>query len=98
MRRAAGGLAAVLSLTPLYAAADDTVLLRGATVHTVSGRDIPNGFVLVRDGRIAEVGEHMPASHGVRTIELKGLHIYPGMIDSATQIGLSEIGAVAGDE
>src|SRR5580700_2037541 len=94
MRRAAGGLAAVLSLTPLYAAADDTVLLRGATVHTVSGRDIPNGFVLVRDGRIAEVGEHMPASHGVRTIELKGLHIYPGMIDSATQIGLSEIGAV----
>jgi imidazolonepropionase-like amidohydrolase len=94
MRRAARGLAAVLSLTPLYAAADDTVLLRGATVHTVSGRDIPNGFVLVRDGRIAEVGEHMPASHGVRTIELKGLHIYPGMIDSATQIGLSEIGAV----
>jgi imidazolonepropionase-like amidohydrolase len=94
MRRVAVWLAAVLSLSPLYAAAGDTLLLRGATVHTVSGPDIPNGFVLVRDGRIAEVGERIAASRGARTIELKGLHIYPGMIDSATEIGLSEIGAV----
>jgi imidazolonepropionase-like amidohydrolase len=94
MKRAAVCLAAVLSLSPLYAAGGDTILLRGATVHTVSGPDIPNGFVLVRDGRIAEVGERIAASHGARIIELKGLHIYPGMIDSATEIGLSEIGAV----
>jgi imidazolonepropionase-like amidohydrolase len=94
MRRAAVCLAAALSLSALYAAGGDTILLRGATVHTVSGPDIPNGFVLVRDGRIAEVGERIAASHGARTIELKGLHIYPGMIDSATEIGLSEIGAV----
>ena len=94
MRRAAVCLAAALSLSPLYAAGGETILLRGATVHTVSGPDIPNGFVLVRDGRIAEVGERIPASHGARTIDLKGLHIYPGMIDSATEIGLSEIGAV----
>jgi len=94
MRRAAVCLAAALSLSALYAAGGDTILLRGATVHTVSGPDIPNGFVLVRDGRIAEVGERTAASHGARIIELKGLHIYPGMIDSATEIGLSEIGAV----
>jgi imidazolonepropionase-like amidohydrolase len=31
---------------------------------------------------------------GARVIELKGLHIYPGMIDSATEIGLTEIEAV----
>jgi imidazolonepropionase-like amidohydrolase len=94
MSRAAVCLAAALSLSPLCAAGGDTILLRGATVHTVSGPDIPNGFVLVRDGRIAEVGERIAASHGARIIELKGLHIYPGMIDSATEIGLSEIGAV----
>ena len=94
MRRAAVCLAAALSLSPLYAAGGETILLRGATVHTVSGPDIPNGFVLVRDGRIAEVGERIAASHGARIIDLKGLHIYPGMIDSATEIGLSEIGAV----
>jgi len=94
MRPVALCLAAALSLPPLYAAGDDSILLRGATVHTVSGPDIPNGFVLVRNGRIAEVGERIAQPHGARTIELKGLHLYPGMIDSATQIGLSEIGAV----
>jgi imidazolonepropionase-like amidohydrolase len=63
-------------------------------VHTVSGPDIPNGAVLVRDGKIAEVGTHIAAPKGARVIELKGLHIYPGMIDSATEIGLTEIEAV----
>ncbi len=31
---------------------------------------------------------------GVRAIDGKGLHVYPGMIDSGTSMGLSEIGSV----
>ena len=79
---------------PLMAAGDDSFLLRGATVHPVSSDDIPNADVLVRNGRIAGIGSHLAAPKGVRIIELKGLHVYPGMIDSATEMGLSEIGAV----
>ena len=94
MRKIALCLASLLMLAPLYAAAGDTVLLRGATVHPVSGPEISNGSVLVRDGKIVEVGEHVALPHGVRVIDLKGLHVYPGMIDSATEIGLSEISAV----
>lgn len=84
---------AVLVAAPAYPAEGD-LLLRGATVHPVSGPDIPNGSILVRDGRIAEVGARVAASRGVRIVDLKGLHVYPGMIDSATEIGISEIGAV----
>src|SRR5438309_1694411 len=79
---------------PLMAAGDDSFLLRGATVHPVSSDDIPNADVLVRNGRIAGIGSHLAAPKGVRIIELKGLHVYPGMIDSATEMGLSEIGSV----
>jgi imidazolonepropionase-like amidohydrolase len=82
------------ALAPVYAAEAEAILLRGATVHTVSGPDLANGAVLIRDGKIAEVGEHIAAPRGARVIELKGLELYPGMIDSATEIGLSEIGAV----
>jgi imidazolonepropionase-like amidohydrolase len=78
----------------LRAAGPDTILLRGATVHPVSGPDIADGSVLMRDGKIAEVGARIAVPKGARVIELKGLHIYPGMIDSATEIGLSEIEAV----
>jgi imidazolonepropionase-like amidohydrolase len=60
----------------------------------VSGPEIPNGMLLVQDGRIAEVGAKVPVPKGVRVIEAKGLHVYPGLIDSGTQIGLAEISSV----
>lgn len=78
----------------LAAGTDDSFLLRGGTVHPVSGAEIPNGAVLVRDGRIVEVGARIAPPKGVRVIDIKGLHVYPGMIDSATEIGLSEISSV----
>ena len=83
-----------LALVTLRAAGPDTILLRGATVHPVSSPDIADGSVLMRDGKIAEVGARIAVPKGARVIELKGLHIYPGMIDSATEIGLTEIEAV----
>jgi imidazolonepropionase-like amidohydrolase len=70
--------------------------LTGATVHTVSGGDIANGTVLVADGRIVAVGSaaqvQLPA--GATTVDLTGKHIYPGMIDPMTQLGMNEIGSV----
>lgn len=88
-------LAAVLIAAPVvYAGAQDSFLLRGATIHTVSGADIPSGALLVTDGRIVAAGAKIAPPKGVRIIEAKGLHVYPGMINAATQIGLSEIGSV----
>ena len=78
----------------LWGGADDTFLLRNVTVHTVSGPDIAGGAVLVRDGKIEEVGQKVTAPKGMRVMDGKGLHVYPGMIDSATEMGLSEIRSV----
>jgi imidazolonepropionase-like amidohydrolase len=76
------------------AMAADTYVLRGATVHPVSGPDIPNGMVVISDGKIADVGAKVAIPKGAKIVELKGLHVYPGMIDSATQIGLIETNSV----
>ncbi|MGZ3470453.1 MAG: amidohydrolase family protein, partial [Isosphaeraceae bacterium] len=66
--------------------------LVGATLHPVSGPPIPNGTLIVADGKIAAVG---PAGTRVppeaQTIELGGLEIWPGLIDAGSTIGLSEI-------
>jgi len=88
-------LAAILIAAPAaYAGVQDSFLLRGATIHTVSGADIPAGSMLVQDGKIVEVGAKITVPKGVRVIEAKGLHVYPGMINAATQMGLSEISSV----
>jgi len=87
-------LGLLVALFSLRAAGPETILLRGATVHPVSGPDISDGSILIRDGKIAEVGSHIAPPKGAQVIDLKGLHIYPGMIDSATEVGLTEIEAV----
>lgn len=71
-----------------------TFLIRNATVHPVSAPKMENASVLVVDGKIAEVGAKVAVKGKVRVIEGKGLHVYPGMIDSGSPIGLSEISSI----
>jgi imidazolonepropionase-like amidohydrolase len=68
-------------------------LLKGATVHTVSGATISAGEVLLRDGKIAAVGQALDAG-GAKVVDLAGQHLYPGLIALDTTLGLREIGAV----
>src|SRR5260370_20909947 len=89
------GLGAFL-LTFLLAqtiAAAQTVLLTGATVHTVSGETLSPGQVLMKEGKIAGVGQRVSAP-GARALDLKGQHLYPGLIALNTLLGLTEIEAV----
>ncbi|MEQ1852307.1 MAG: hypothetical protein ABMA01_12025, partial [Chthoniobacteraceae bacterium] len=75
------------------AALAETLLLRGATVHTVTKGTLTPGDVLVRDGRIAAVAAHIDEAAD-RTIDLKGLHLFPGLISPGTDLGLVEIAGV----
>ena len=58
-----------MAATAAWAAGEASFLLRGATVHTVSGADIAGGAVLVEDGKIVEVGARVAAPKGVRVID-----------------------------
>lgn len=89
-------LAALLPMLA-FAASNDSFLLRNATIYPVSGPKIEGAALLVLDGKIAEIGTKLVAPKdrkGLKVIEAKGLSVYPGMIDSGTEAGLSEIGSV----
>ena len=68
--------------------ADTGILLRGGTVHTVSGPVIENGSVLMRNGKIVGVGKNLTAPEGYKVIDITGKDVYPGMIDAASRLGL----------
>lgn len=79
---------------------DHPIFLVGATVHTITGEAIDNGVVSLVDGKIAIVGvasDIMPRislSADTQIIDLSGKHLYPGLIDTVTHLGLEEISAV----
>jgi imidazolonepropionase-like amidohydrolase len=68
-----------------------TFVIRNARIVTVSGGDIENGSVVIRDGKIEAVGATVNAPGGAQTIDGRGLSVYPGMIDAGTNMGLVEV-------
>ena len=62
-------------------------------MHTVAKGTLAPGDVLVRDGRIAAVGAHIQAPAD-RTLDLAGLHLFPGLVSASTDLGLVEISGV----
>ena len=66
----------------------------GATIHPVDGPAIPGGVVVIDGERIAAVGKDIEVPENVGTIDASGLHVYPGIIDAGTTLGLSEIAKV----
>src|SRR5262245_41701509 len=68
-----------------------TFVIRNARIVTVSGADIENGSVVIRDGKIEAVGATVNAPSGAQTIDGRGLSVYPGMIDAGTSMGLVEV-------
>ena len=66
-------------------------VIRNARIVTVSGDDIENGTVVIRDGKIEAVGANVNVPSGAQQIEGRGLSVYPGMIDAGTSLGLVEV-------
>src|SRR5215217_7912745 len=65
--------------------------IRNAKIITVSGPDIENGTIVIRDGKIEAVGANVTVPAGAQTIDGSGLSVYPGMIDAGTNMGLVEV-------
>lgn len=70
------------------------VALRGATIHTVTKGVIQNGTIIFDKGKIIAVGANIPIPAGTKIVDVTGKHIYPGLIDAYSTVGISEIGAV----
>ena len=75
-------------------AADDSFVLRNVTIHSVTSAVIPNATLVVTGGKIADFGTKITIPKGAKIVDGKGLHVYPGLIDSASNIGMAEVSSV----
>ena len=63
------------------------VAIKGEMVYTVSGEPIPNGVVLIKNGKIENVGAGLAIPAGYKTYEAKV--VTPGLVDARSVVGLS---------
>lgn len=77
------------TLPPASARGD--VLIRNATVYTVTRGTLTRTDVLVREGRIAAVGTALRAPSGVAVVDATGQHLMPGIIDAHSHLALSSV-------
>lgn len=68
--------------------------LTNAKIYTVTNGIIENGTVVISNGIIEAVGSNVTIPSDATVIDYKGGEIYPGMIDSGTQLGLVEINSI----
>jgi len=64
------------------------ILIQNATVLTVTHGTIEHGSVLIKDGKIAEVGANVKAPSGAQIIDGTGLFVSPGIIDCHSHIAV----------
>ena len=66
----------------------EPVLLRNATVLTGTGQRLDGADVLMREGRIVQVGTGLQADAGTRVVDATGKWVTPGIIDVHSHLGV----------
>lgn len=71
------------------------VVLKGGKLLTITHGVIENGVLVMENGKITALGPAKGVSlpKDARVIDVAGMTVYPGLIDSETYLGLTEISA-----
>ncbi len=75
------------SQTVLAETSDQTLAITGAIIFDATGKDPYRGTVIIRDGRIAEVGPDVRVPSGVKVVRADGKALLPGFFDVHTHWG-----------
>ncbi|HKV28353.1 MAG TPA: amidohydrolase family protein [Candidatus Acidoferrales bacterium] len=81
----------VAALVPLTAHAQDdsnTTVIKNATILTITHGRIEHGSIVIRDGKIADVGADVQSPAGAKVIDGTGFYVMPGIIDCHTHIAV----------
>src|SRR6266436_1873550 len=68
--------------------APSVILIQNATVLTVSHGTIGHGSILIKDGKIVEVGQSIKAPKDAQIIDAAGQFVMPGIIDCHSHIAV----------
>jgi len=81
-----------MATSPVEAAGP--IAIRGGQLLTITHGVIENGVVVMENGKITAVGPGSTSiPRGATIVDATGMTVYPGLIDSETNLGLVEVEA-----
>ena len=85
-----------LAIFSLAAQAADTIMIRGATIHTMTGEGtLENTDIFISGGTIQKIGKDLPVpKDDVFVFNAEGKPLTPGFFAGITSIGITEVSAV----
>ena len=75
-----------------------TTIIRNATVLTGVGATIQSGSVLLRDGKVVEVGTNVAAPADAVVVDATGKWVTPGIIDTHSHLGVYAAPGIAAQQ
>lgn len=68
--------------------APSVILIENATIYTVSHGTIEHGSILIKNGKIAEVGKSIKAPNDAQVFDAAGQFVIPGIVDCHSHIAI----------
>ena len=96
-RLLAASLLSLLLLGGRGMAQQQAIVLKGGKLLTVSHGVVDDGVLVMQGGKISALGTaaSVKVPRDAKVIDVTGMTVYPGLIDSETSLGLTEISAEA---
>ncbi len=67
------------------------IFITHATIHVGNGKIINDGTIEINKQKIEKIGIDIPVPSGAKVFDVKGKQVYPGLINSITNLGLKEV-------
>lgn len=66
------------------------LLIQNGILYTMETEECMQGDILIKNGKIAEIAEHIPAKKEMEVLDATGLLVFPGFIDAHSHLGIAE--------
>lgn len=73
---------------PMAVAGDKVLAIKGGTIYTGTRGSLEGGVILIREGRIEEIGIGIPIPRGAKVVDAAGKFIMPGIVSPDSNLGV----------
>ncbi|HUS73685.1 MAG TPA: amidohydrolase family protein [Sedimentisphaerales bacterium] len=78
----------VMFVTSPLSAAEEVTAIRGGDLYTITGGIIKNGTILIRGGKISDIGQNIEIPEKAKVIDASGKVVMPGLVAVNAEVGV----------